>query len=112
MPHSSNKHNKTMCWLVWTWRLSCGPKVATKVSALSSIQNMAAAKVSLKLLIDQKSHQVLFAEARKELVDFPVTVLALLVGPVMAAGERVLVFCFNFFRKLKVRIIKSQKISI
>ena len=101
-----------MCWSVWTWRLSCGPKVATKVSALSSIQNMAAAKVSLKLLIDKKSHQALFAEAAKELVDFLITILALPIGPVMAAGEHVLVFCFNFFRKLKVRNIKSQKISI
>ena len=70
---------------------------------------MAATKVSLKLLIDKKSHQVLFAEAGKELVDFPVTVLALLVGPVMAAGEHVLVFCFNFFRKLKVWNIKKAK---
>ena len=90
-----------MCWLVWTWRLSCGPKVVTKVSALSSIQNMAATKVSLKLLIDRKSHQVLFAEAGKELVDFLITIFALPVGPVIVAGVHVLVFCFNFFRKLR-----------
>ena len=61
---------------------------------------MAAAKVSLKLLIDKKSHQALIAEAAKELVDFLITILALPIGPVMAAGEHVLIFCFNFFRKL------------
>ena len=61
---------------------------------------MAATKVSLKLLIDKKSHQALFAEAAKELVDFLITILALPIGPVMAAGEHVLIFCFNFFRKL------------
>ena len=61
---------------------------------------MAATKVSLKLLIDKKSHQALFAEAAKELVDFLITILALPIGPVMAAGQHVLVFCFNFFRKL------------
>ena len=80
-----------MCWSVWTWRLSCGPKVATKVSALSSTQNMAATKVSLKLLIDKKSHQVLFAEAGKELVDFLITIPALSAGPVMVAGENVFI---------------------
>ena len=101
-----------MCWSVWTWRLSCGPKVVTKVSALSSIQNMAATKVSLKLLIDKKRHQVPFAEVGKELIDFLITILTLLVGPVMVAGEHVLVFCFNFFRKLKIWNIKRQKISI
>ena len=50
---------------------------------------MAATKVSLKLLIDKKSHQVLFAEAGKELVDFLITIPALPVGPVMVAGENV-----------------------
>ena len=58
---------------------------------------MAATKVSLKLLIDKKRHQVLFAEAGKELIDFLITILTLLVGPVMVAVEHVLVFCFKFF---------------
>ena len=52
---------------------------------------MAATKVSLKLLIDKKSHQLLFAEAGKELVDFLITIPALSVGPVMVAGENVFI---------------------
>ena len=58
---------------------------------------MAATNVSLKLLIDKKRHRVLFVEVGKELIDFLITVLTLLVGPVMVTGEHVLVFCFNFF---------------
>ncbi|KAL4621262.1 hypothetical protein ACB092_06G215300 [Castanea dentata] len=44
---------------------------------------MASTKVSLKLLIDKKSHQVLFAEAGKEFVDFLITILALPIGTVI-----------------------------
>ena len=44
---------------------------------------MAATKVSLKLLIDRKSHRVLFAEAGKEFVDLLITILALPVGTVI-----------------------------
>ena len=71
---------------------------------------MAATQVSLKLLIDKKCHQALFAEAAKELVDSLITILALPIGPVMAAGEHVLVFCFNFFRKLGRLVIYSTHI--
>uniref|UniRef100_A0A7N2MGJ8 DUF674 domain-containing protein n=1 Tax=Quercus lobata TaxID=97700 RepID=A0A7N2MGJ8_QUELO len=44
---------------------------------------MAATKVSLKLLIDKKEHQVIFAEAGKEFVDFLITILGLPVGTVI-----------------------------
>ena len=54
---------------------------------------MAATKVSLKLLIDKKRHQVLFAEVGKELIDFLITILALLVGPVNMCWF----FVLNFF---------------
>ncbi|BFG36752.1 hypothetical protein CerSpe_230260 [Prunus speciosa] len=40
------------------------------------------ASVSLKLLIDTKSHKVLFAEARKEVVDFLFSFLSLHVATV------------------------------
>ena len=69
---------------------------------------MATTKVSLKLLIDKKRHQVLFAKAGKELIDFLITILALLVGPVNMCWFFVLIF----FRKVKIWNIKMQKISI
>jgi hypothetical protein len=43
---------------------------------------MAAKKVSLKLLIDNKSHRVLFAEADKKFVDFLFGIFTLPVGTV------------------------------
>ena len=70
---------------------------------------MLATKVSQKLLIDKKRHQVLFAEAGKELIDFLITILALSVGPVIVAGEHGLVFYFNFFRKLRMRLVHVFK---
>ncbi|CAI0550449.1 unnamed protein product [Linum tenue] len=42
----------------------------------------AALKVTLKLLVDKKSHKVLFGEAGKEFVDFLFTILSLPLGTV------------------------------
>ncbi|CAL1406845.1 unnamed protein product [Linum trigynum] len=42
----------------------------------------AASKVTLKLLVDKKSHKVLFGEAGKEFVDFLFTILSLPLGTV------------------------------
>ncbi|KAJ9175663.1 hypothetical protein P3X46_014198 [Hevea brasiliensis] len=44
---------------------------------------MATSKVSLKLLIDKKSHKVLFAEAGKDFVDFLLYLLTLPLGSVI-----------------------------
>uniref|UniRef100_A0A7N2R9V6 DUF674 domain-containing protein n=1 Tax=Quercus lobata TaxID=97700 RepID=A0A7N2R9V6_QUELO len=64
---------------------------------------MAAAKVSLKLLIDKKSHQVLFAEAGKEFVDFLITILALPVGTVIRLLKKQgMVGCLqNFYESIE-----------
>ena len=64
---------------------------------------MAATKVSLKLLIDRKSHRVLFAEAGKEFVDFLITILALPVGTVIRLLKKQgMVGCLqNFYESIE-----------
>ena len=64
---------------------------------------MAATKVSLKLLIDKKSHQVLFAESGKEFVDFLITILALPVGTVIRLLKKQgMVGCLqNFYESIE-----------
>ncbi|XP_059458733.1 uncharacterized protein LOC132188327 [Corylus avellana] len=49
---------------------------------MSNIDNMAGTKVSLKLVVDKKKQQLLFAEAEKKFVDFLFTIFSLPVGTV------------------------------
>jgi len=51
-------------------------------SSSTYLDNMATTKVSLKLFIDKKGRQVLFAEADKEFVDFLYCIFTLPVGAV------------------------------
>ncbi|PQQ12357.1 uncharacterized protein Pyn_27548 [Prunus yedoensis var. nudiflora] len=52
--------------------------------------------VSLKLLIDTKSHKILFAEVSKEVVDFSFSLLSLHVGTVIRLlSEDVMVGCIG-----------------
>lgn len=57
---------------------------------------MTATKVSLKLLIDKKSHRVLFAEADNKFVDFLFSILTLPVGTVtMLLQEEKMAGCLH-----------------
>ncbi|ONI25079.1 hypothetical protein PRUPE_2G279000 [Prunus persica] len=65
--------------------LLCGRLMMQSPRSVLNIPSMAitnSASVSLKILIDTKSHKVLFAEASKEVVDFLFSFLSLHVATI------------------------------